>query len=52
MTDERDRIIRKLRAQVATRDMIINTLRELLFTAWNLATSFERNEEDNDDETV
>jgi hypothetical protein len=40
--DDRDQLIEELRAKVHVQEVVINTLRGMLFTAWTLTNSYDR----------
>jgi len=46
MTDDKDQRIRELEAKIRTREMVIDTLRGMLFTAWSLTNAYEKAEDD------
>lgn len=42
VNDDKDRLIEELRARLHTQDVVINTLRGMMFTAWTLTNSYDR----------
>jgi hypothetical protein len=44
--DAKDAEIKKLKAKVKARELVIDTLRGMLFTAWQLTCNYEKAEED------
>lgn len=43
--DDADRVIKELQAKIRTRELVIDTLRGLLHTAWMLTCEYEKAEE-------
>jgi hypothetical protein len=41
-----DRVVEDLKAKIHTQEVVINTLRGMLFTAWTLTNSYEYDTDD------
>lgn len=45
MTEDKDQVIKDLKAKLHSQRVVIDTLRGMLFTAWNLTNNYEDDDE-------